>query len=542
MPAIATTLYPIPAYVRVEANWGDVGAATGAAVYRVDCLTGERVPLRPYISFTGDFLDLSCGYSIFWDTEPQLDRCVYYCTRAIDAAGNLITQPAQPLLTDTFTRTVANGWGNADTGQPYTVINAPASDYSTNGSFGRILNSGTNRHAIVSSGTWTNVQVEGTVYPTVSAAGGPIDQGFLLRATAAPDTGYEGMVRFNPSGFMDARINSQVAGVATNIAFVTNVGVWPNSAVAVRIKFRAWGNQLQLKVWDLTQPEPDWQVSITDTTILTSGGVGAVIRVQAGNSNTPFTSSWDNIYTTDVAADPQIIEACSDSLTVPSSGNLYLGDPTRPCNDLVLSLLDTADPDCVPTQGIFFGSISEDETFEANSGTLLPTNSSEPIGIYRARRSGSGVLNVVTRTFADRDALRRLNKPGSQLLLRSPAKYGVGDRYMLVGGVTEHRVVSDHKVQPRLVAMPHTIPRRARGASQGVCGTRVDDLCDTYPTWDAIAAAGLTWADLVRGKASPKTPKPVRPERTWNDVNSQYANWNAVQAGNTDWDDLLDGA
>lgn len=544
MPSISAMVYPAPAYVRVETNWSDVSAATGAAVYRVDCLTGERVPLRPYVSFDGDFLDLSCGYGIFWDTEAPLDRCVYYCTQAQNASGSTVTQPAPYLFTDTFTRNTSNGWGTSDSGLPYATVGGVASDYSVNGSFGRILASTSVRRATVVGAPrdWVNVQIEGTVLPTVSATGAPIDMGFLLRATNSPDTAYEGLVRFNPSGFMDARINQQLNGVGSNLASTTSVGIWPNSGVAVRVKFQAWGTALRVKVWDLTLPEPtDWQVSWDDGTIAQAAGAGAVLRVQAGNTNLPFTGSFDNIVITDLCADPIPIEQCSDSLVVPSSGDFRLGDPVRPCNDVVLQMVGEVGPDCVPTQGIFFGNMA-DETSGANTAAFQPVNAEFPITANRTRSGLTSTLTVASRTFADRDALRALNKPGGALLIRGPVAYGVSDRYMSVGDTSESRPMADHKIQPRVVTMPHTQVARPSGPSQGVCGTRVADLCDRYATWDAMVVAGLNYTDLLRGRASTDTPKPVTVEQTWNDVNAQYGNWNAVNSGNVDWDDLRDGA
>jgi hypothetical protein len=200
------------------------------------------------------------------------------------------------------------------------------------------------------------------------------------------------------------------------------------------------------------------------------------------------------------------------------------------------------DPACVPTQGVFFADMSETETFPAHSGNFLPTNSKYPIVVNRQRQAITATLDLVTRTFDDRDAIRLLDDPGSPLLLRGPADYGIYDRYMSVTDVSEGRHLSDHKIQPRSVTMPHLEVARPSGPTQGVCGARVDDLCDIYPTWTALAASGLTWADLLRGKASNDTPVPDSVERTWSDVNSTYASWTAVNSGNTDWDDLLDGA
>jgi hypothetical protein len=183
-----------------------------------------------------------------------------------------------------------------------------------------------------------------------------------------------------------------------------------------------------------------------------------------------------------------------------------------------------------------------DEVFAANTNNFTPVNSRYPIVVNRTRQAITSTLTVASKTFPDRDAVRTLNEPGSPLLLRGPAQYGINDRYMSVGDVTEVRPVPDHRITPRVITLPHAEVLRPSGPSTGVCGTRVQDLCDIYPTWDALIAAGLTWADLLRGRASNETPIPDVVERTWSEVNTTYANWTAVNTGNTDWDDLRDGA
>lgn len=543
MPAISTLVYPAPAYVRVEVNWADVGAATGAAVYRVDCITGERVPLRPYVSFDGDFIDLSCGYAIFWDTEAPLDHCFYYCTQAANAAGNLVTQPAASAITDTFTRVVVNGFGSTDNGLAYTLAGGTVpGDYDVNGTRGTfaLATVTTSRRAWVDS-NMVNFNAYAEMWPTQVATGASISMGLTGRLDSVADTYYTGEVQFTTGGTMTARIRSTVASVFTTLATqATGITYTATSGAAVR--FQAWGNQLKLKIWDITTPEPGaWTIEITDTAIATGGDNGFRMVAETGNTNAALVVAVDNWLVVDPCAALVPIEVCTSDLTVPSSSEFRLGDPMRPCNDVVLQFTPRADPGCVPTQGIFFARM-DDEVATANSGTMEPVNSVFPIGIYRSRRSLASTLTTLTRTFADRDAMRQLNAPGGPLLLRGPAQYGIGDRYMLVGDVTEHRELSDHRVQPRAVVMPHVQLAYPYGPSQGVCGTRVEDLCDIYTTWDAMRAAGLTYADLLRGKASNDTPIPDTVERTWSDVNTGYANWTAVNSGNTDWDDLRDGA
>ena len=542
MPAISAMVYPVPAYVRVETNWADVGAATRAAVYRVDCITGQRVPLRPYVCFDGDFMDTSCGQGVWWDTEAQLDRCVYYCTQAQDAAGNIVTAPTI-LMQDSFTRVVANQWGTPDIGPPYSLLGGPAARFSTNGTRGGILNTTVGERVYIASGPIAvNMLAEGTIYPTATITGGTMDIGLYVQASAG-DNGYEALVRFLTSGQLDARINRINSGSATILSTTTNIGTAAGPTAGYRIKFLAWGNQLKFKAWDVTTVEPAaWQAEITDPNPLTQvGGVGGIFRSQAGNSNSPFTPQWDNLLVTDPCAELAPIEVCSQDVVVPSSGDFRLGDPTRPCHDVALLFDAQVDPDCVPNQGIFFGNMA-DETFAANTNNFEAVNDRYPIVVARTRQAIASTLTIASKTFPDRDAVRTLTEPGSPLLLRGPAEYGINDRYMSVGDVTETRPVSDHRVTPRVITLPHVEVARPSSPTQGVCGARVDDLCDIYPTWDALIAAGLTWADLLRGKASNKTPIPDTVERTWSDVNSTYANWTAVNTGNTDWDDLRDGA
>lgn len=542
MPSISTMLYPVVGYVRVETNWADVTQATGIKVERVDCETGVRTPLRPYVCYDGDYLEASCGLGIFWDTEAPLDRCIYYCTTAEDANGNVVTTASDLIAYDIFDRTVVANWGTSTSGHLW-VPGTPG-DYSVSPTLGGgILFSAANssRRATLDAFNKLNMGFRGDVRPTVVATGAQIDLGYLLRSDATAANAYEFLVRFEVGGTVRVRINRIVGAAATNLGD-TVIPYTYTATSSFTLVGEVNGSMLRARAFDATTPDPmDWQFTVTDTNVTAAGTVGEGARIQAGNTNVPFTARWDNLFVYDPCDTTQVVESCSDDLIVPSGGNFRLGDPVRPCHDVIAQLADLADPTCVPTQGVFFANMGSPETLPASSGSFLPVNSKYPIIVNRRRQALVSTLNLVTRTFPDRDAVRLLNDPGSPLFLRGPAAYGIADRYMGVGDVGETRPVSDHKVEPRGITMPHVEVARPSGPSQGVCGTRVRDLCDIYPTWDALAAAGLTWADLLRGKASNATPVPDTVERTWNDVNTGFVDWNAVNVGNTDWDDLWDG-
>lgn len=545
MPSISTMLYPEPGYVRVEVNWADVTQATGIKVERVDCETGVRTPLRPYVCYDGDYLDASCGYGIFWDTEPPLDRCIYYCTTAQDGAGNVVTTASTPFVIDTFSRTVAAGsWGTADTGQAWTITQGTAANFSVTGTRGQVsVNAVNTPQRAVIDGPKLNAGLLVTSIPGTVATGSAIEMMALFRILAVTDD-YRFTLQYTTTGTVNLTLQQVVASVGTLLASANAVALY-TATTQIQLRAEVIGNVFRARAWDASGPEPTtWQINFTHATpALREGPFGLRQILNAGNTNPlPVVLQWDNLSIYDPCVSTVPVETCSDDLAVPSNGDFRLGDPVRPCNDVYLRLGEDVDPACVPTQGIFFANMSPAETFPAQTGTFLPTNSRYPIAVNRQRQAITATLTTVTRTFPDRDALRQLNDPGSPLLLRGPAQYGIDDRYMSVTDVTENRPLSDHRIPVRTVNMPHLEVARPSGPSTGVCGTRIKDLCDIYGSWSAMEAAGLTWADLLRGKASNATPVPDSAERTWNDVNATYASWNAVNAGNTDWDDLLDGA
>lgn len=540
MPSISTMLYPQPAYVRVETNWADVTQATGVKVERVDCETGERVPLRPYVSYDGDHLTLSCGYAIFWDTEPQLDRCVYYCATAIDANGDVVTTASNPIFFDDFNRINVDTWNTATSGHVYTISGGVAADRDVNGALGTIALTSTSALSNIITITDNFTQAQSDTGVTQIATGDTIFNSVSLGADGS--NLYMARLQFRTDSTARLDITKRVGAVQTTITVATTIASYAvNQMFSVKLEVFP-GSLVRAKAWAAIDPEPDaWTHSVADSSLLSMPSL--LLRAQRGgaNTNVGLLALFDNASAGDVCATTETVETCSDDLIVPSNGDFRLGDPVRPCHDVILRLGEEVDPNCVPTQGIFFGNMAT-ENFGAMTSLFTPTNARYPIAISRTRQAISSTLTLVTRTFPDRDDLRILNEPGSPLFLRGPAAYGIADRYMSVADVNEARGMSDHKVTPRLVTLPHVEVARPSGPSQGVCGAQVDDLCDIYATWDALAASGLTWADLIRGKASNDTPVPDSVEMTWAEVNATYADWNAANSGNTDWDDLLDGA
>lgn len=534
MPAIVATPYPSRGQVLIQASFGDVPTATNICVEAVTA-AGSR-PLHPYVLYNSDGCEaLSCGEAVFWDTEIGCGVPTSYCATAVTAAGGVVTEPADPLVSDTFNRVVANGWGTADTGELWTVTGGIAADYSVTGTRAQqsLTSTGVTRIGFLTVGT-PNYSAMVTVIPTVVALTQPIEAGMEIRRDDAANNGYRITLLFSPAGVVAVSIQRNLGGVVTTLASAT-LGFVYNAATQIHLLAQCWGSQLQVTAWESTTPQPPPTLTFTDTAIADGSLLRLRSQRQAGNTNGTVNLQFDNLSVLDVCAMTQPVTVCTEQFTFECDGCFRLGDPVRPCNDVRICLCADG-VSCGGTGGLFFVSMPPD-TLASNSGQLVPVNSAYPIPVSRTRRKPTSELQVVATSFVARDALTALLEPGSPLLLRSPAGFGIGDRYIQIGDVPISQGQQDLTSQPRLIQMPNAQVLAPVGPTQGVCGARVEDLCDVYPTWDALIAAGLTYLDLLLGNAS-TTPAALA---TWASTNAAFGSWNALQAGETDWTDVLDG-
>lgn len=530
------------AYNRVEVNWADIPSVTHARVLRVDVETGTCTPLRPYICYDGDALLLSCGHGIFWDTEVPLDRSVYYITEAV--AGPCI--PGGPLYTDTFTRTLVNSWGSTEGGSlgplPYALAGGTVpNDYDVT------AGEGTQTSSNVLVYRTSSIDIGSTTFDFYADAATSVTATVddLVSRTAGrftdPNNFYFAGINWTPTNGMITYIAKVVGGVETildiDFAFGTYV---PNQKWTIR--FQGRGNDFKAKFYVAGTIEPaTWRFEVTDSEpALTSTRIALVSRRDTTNTNANAILKWDNLLGLDVCESCTPVTAESEPSMMPSNGAFRLKDPVRPCNDIYMPLCfdqstlahhRQTGQYCAPGTGVFFASM-ETESYEPNALTVNPTNARRPIAMTRQRRDVASNLTVVTRTFNDRDDLLRLVNPGSPILLQGPPQYGISDRYMDVGTVAIDRGLTDHRFQVRVVQMPHVAVDRPAGPQNGVCGSRVADLCDF--TFDELASEGNTWDDLVRGRPNGT----VSGYRTWDDVLAEFADWDDVNNGIRTWHDL----
>lgn len=223
------------------------------------------------------------------------------------------------------------------------------------------------------------------------------------------------------------------------------------------------------------------------------------------------------------------------TINIDNNGSSYLKDPLQPCHDVrVATCID--DPDCVDSVvGAFYLGHRPDE-YENHSVNLLPVNARRPVTVSRQRQDAQSTLGIGTQLCADSEAMVDLTKPGTPLLFQALPEYCIEDRYMSLGTHEVSRLGVDQRLEVRIHTIPYAVVDRPVGPGKAPCGVRWNDLCDEFETWDALAAEGLTWNDLLLGYASPDTGVE---RRQWIDVETGFANWAAVEADGT-WQNIRD--
>jgi hypothetical protein len=210
MPVISAFAdHPTHPYVRVEINWADTQSVSHAAVYRVNSVTGECIPLRPYICYSGWELLLSCGHGVFWDTEAPFDTPFYYITTSTEAP----CLPADSLLYDVFDRTSASTWTTATSGQAYSIINGVAADYTVAPGTGSIsvTATGSDRLSVANVGQ-PDQRVRALSPAYALPTGGTVSSGVGVRVTDASNY-YIGRLLVTTAGVTTLAIARRVAGV-----------------------------------------------------------------------------------------------------------------------------------------------------------------------------------------------------------------------------------------------------------------------------------------------------------------------------------------
>jgi PKD repeat protein len=204
-------------------------------------------------------------------------------------------------VTDTFERTVSNGWGSTDTGQAWTA-GGGTTRFSVGAGVGNLLMSAPGVGPTASLDTLSRRDVDGTV--DLSLTGLPTTGNGVYATLTTRRSGTSGYVltsKFLPGGAVTVSISRSVNGASTTLGTATVPGLSYAAGDVVRIRFQTLGagdTALALKVWKVGTAEPAaFALTRTDSTagLQTAGGFSLQSYLSSGSDGAPLTARVDGL-------------------------------------------------------------------------------------------------------------------------------------------------------------------------------------------------------------------------------------------------------
>jgi hypothetical protein len=236
-----------------------------------------------------------------------------------------ILRPGLADISDTFTRSVSNGWGSADTGQAYTTFSAGGSnvsDWNVDGSVGSMYVDGANeiRYAVMLGASMSDIDLTFT-FAAPQATGATLEVGPVFRWTGTNDFDRPTVQLLTTNAVQLKGATKAGAEIASAVAVVSGL-VHAGLAQPLTMRVRTFGQVIRCKVWapSLTSEPDAWQLTYTSTAAVVPGGVGLRTFRNGSNTNTGIpTVYFDNLTVTN--------EVCLFSGEAP--GFKTIGDQTR---------------------------------------------------------------------------------------------------------------------------------------------------------------------------------------------------------------------
>jgi hypothetical protein len=205
----------------------------------------------------------------------------------IRAGGEVMTVTAiTSWLDDTFTRTVASGWGTPDIGAAWSNVGGgSASDYAVNGSIAlhTLSTVDTTRRSGV-----TAAHADFDLYCDISTsdlATGDSLYGAVTARMADASNMYMCRAEFTTSNTVLVTLRQMVAGTQTQLGTYT-VPVTHVAGQFIRVRFQGRGTQLKARAWLATDLEPgSWHIEATNSALSAANQLGTRSVRVTGNTN-----------------------------------------------------------------------------------------------------------------------------------------------------------------------------------------------------------------------------------------------------------------
>ena len=214
----------------------------------------------------------------------------------IKVSGEVIRVTAiSDLVTDTFTRTVSNGWGANDSGLTWSTGGGSASDYSVGSGVGAHLlaSVGVSRRCFLST-TITDLDLYVSATADQLATGDFLAAGLTARYLDS-DNLYSAQIRFTTANAVQAVIIKRLTAVETTLGTYTMPATTFVAGTLYRLRFKLKGSLLRAKVWLASDAEtPEWQISVSDNDLVQPMLLGFRSISGSGSTNVNPSIQYDN--------------------------------------------------------------------------------------------------------------------------------------------------------------------------------------------------------------------------------------------------------
>lgn len=199
-------------------------------------------------------------------------------------------------FTDSFTRTVTNGWGQSPGGGTWLNLTGSDANFSIDGTQGVILNdtANTGRYCSINDGDIANVSASCRL--TVSkAATGAATSVAVTFGYADSSNHYRARLLINTTGTVQLAMEKTVAGTTTTLGAATTVGTGFVANQWWRIRVQRTGSTIRCRAWlDGTTEPSTWLFTTTDTALPT-GRIGFRSFASTGSTAVPFNTLIDEV-------------------------------------------------------------------------------------------------------------------------------------------------------------------------------------------------------------------------------------------------------
>jgi PKD repeat protein len=304
--------------------------ATDTVTQTVDV---QHTTQPPVANFTWQCTNLSCSFDASTSTDPDGTITAYSwdfgdnstatgqtTSHTFGAAGsftvtltvtdndsltgtttNTVTVTAPPVAyaSDTFTRTVANGWGTADLGGAWT-LSGSATNYAVAGGVGsaKVAKAASQLTALLNGVSVTDLDEVVDVRTDRVPTGDYAVAMLLARRSGTND--YRLKLKLLPGGTVQLSRSKVVLGVETSLGQVTIANLTWSAGDVLRMRFDlhtlSGSTHITGTVWKVatTEPQPQVTTNDSDPTLQSPGAVGVITSLNTNVTNAPITFGIDN--------------------------------------------------------------------------------------------------------------------------------------------------------------------------------------------------------------------------------------------------------